>query len=369
MRLHHMLFPSLFAVALVAACNDSPPVAPVTMAASPAALADGIPASDERVMITRTVETSVPDDKRRDKPRKVTRRTRTFTRGAGRVRLHAGDSDGRSRLRGRGVGAAAPITMDSLPISDLIVPASGASMVAATLPWRRRTPMPGDPETVLESDGIGSAPASTIRIVHGGVTTAVIRQEWSYWQGAWELVRRESVNADSSVRDIIDVRRTGHRGIAVESPAAWSRHIGRGSASLNPSFDLVDEGPGCVACAGLQAAFSDQGEILLAMTFGMIGACAPTPAAVTCLGALTAVWSQTVRYERAQTDLEYCVARNCPPPPPPPPAPPASTGGTSGSTAITAPEGHNECTYYFEYDPDTGDIISSELLSCTWVAG
>ena len=104
MRLHHMLFPSLFAVALVAACNDSPPVAPVTMAASPAALADGIPASDERVTITRTVEASVPDEKGRDKPRKVTRWTRTFTRGAGRVSLHAGDSDGRSRLRGRGVG-------------------------------------------------------------------------------------------------------------------------------------------------------------------------------------------------------------------------------------------------------------------------
>ena len=369
MRLYHKLFPYATAVALVAACNDSPPVAPVTMAISPAAPAGGIPASDERVTITRTVEASVPDEKGRDKPRKVTRWTRTFTRGAGRVSLHAGDSDGRSRLRGRGVGAAAPITMDSLPISDLIVPASGASMVAATLPWRRRTPMPGDPETVLESDGIGSAPASTIRMLHGGVTTAVIRQEWSYWQGAWELVRRESVNADTSVRDIIDVRRTGHRGIAVESPAAWSRHIGRGSASLSPSFDLVDEGPGCVACAGLQAAFSDQGEILLAMTFGMIGACAPTPAAVTCLGALTAVWSQTVRYERAQTDLEYCIARNCPPPPPPPPAPPEGTGGSSGSTAITAVEGHNECTYYFEYDPDTGVIISSELLSCTWVAG
>jgi hypothetical protein len=369
MRLHHMLFPSLIAVALVAACNDGPPVAPVRSVHAPAALAGGIPASDERSTITRTVETSTTGDNGRDKPRKVTRRTRTFTRGTGRVTLRAGDVDARSRLRGRGLGTAAPTSMDSLPITDLVVPASDASLYGATLPWRRITPMPGDPETVLESDGVGSAPASTIRMIHGGVTTAVIRQEWSYWQGAWELVRRESVNADSSVRDVIDVRRTGHRGIAVESPAAWSRHMSRGTVALSPSFDLVDYAPECVACAGLQAAFRDQGEILLAATIGMVGACAPTPAAVACLAALTAVWSQTVRYERAQTDLEYCIARHCPPPPPPPTAPLAGTGGTSGSTAVTAPEGYNACTYYFEYDPDTGVIISSELLSCTWVAG
>jgi hypothetical protein len=364
MRFTHTLFPILTAVALVAACHDGPPpVAPVAITSSPAALAGGVPASDERVTITRTVETSIPDENGRDKPRKVTRRTRTYTRGAGRVAVHSASPDAPGRPRR---SASAATRRDTLNVPDqlLTAPAARTSVLAASMPWTRQAPVASDPGLVVISDGEGGAPASRMRFMRNGILTATTTQTWEFWEGRWNLVHRETVTPDGSLRDVIDVKRTGRHGVGQLSSAAWARETASHGAIGAPLFDYQSDD--CDQCGLQRIAVTAALEKLAAAELSIAAACwiLPPPFnAAACSAALMASLVVAADADRAIAELDLCLATPCPRKPD---ASGSTTGGGGGGDGSggTAPTSL-VCTYYYEYDLDTGDIVYSELLSCT----
>lgn len=362
MRFPHTLYPMLTAVALVAACHDGPPpVAPVAIPPSPAALAGGIPASDERVTITRTVETSVPDEKGKDKPRKVTRRTRTFTRGAGRVAARPGSP---AVPHPTGASGLPPVRRDTLDVPDqlLTAPALPTSVLGATMPWTHEASVASDPGLVIVSDGEGGAPASRLRIMRNGILTATTAQSWEFWEGRWNLVRRETVTPDGSLRDVIDVKRSGRRGAGQLSSAAWARATSVRGGVGAPLFDY--ESDDCDLCGQQRINVTDALEKLAAAELGIATACwlLPPPLnAPACSAALVASLVVAADADKAIAELDLCRSTPCPKKP----DATGTTGGGGGDGGGAAPPASLVCTYYYEYDLDTGDIVYSELISCT----
>ena len=255
-------------------------------------------------------------------------------------------------------------------------------MRGAIVPWRRTRTMPDDSTTTIESFGTGDAPASITRVVRNGETVMTINEEWELWQRQWNLVRRETTTPAGRFHELVEVNRTGRTGSALLSPAVWAQWFGS-PTQFSPAYDIYgdDDAGGCPTCAALQAAVDDDSELLTVAAALADAECAiPTPFGVpVCIAALAGVWVAEVRLERAVQQRDDCKC-----PPKKPITDDCSTRGATGH-ALTASQscsgtgggggggstqsGHNECTYYFEYDLISGDILYSELLGCRWVAG
>jgi hypothetical protein len=241
---------------------------------------------------------------------------------------------------------------------------------------------------VVESDGFGDAPASIMRFLLNGIPTMTVTQEWELWNRQWNLVRRESIAAERGFREVIEVKRTGRQGNGLASAVDWSRSIGR-PEDVSGAFDLYSDldADWCDACAGLRNAETAALNKWLGTVLMEGIACFLVPPPVTlpaCLAASAAALNAAADYDKARADLANCTAA----PPPCPPRSPApgdcslraagphgshasfdctsQTGGGSGGTDGTGGS-HLECTYYFEYDLYTGEILYSELLYCVSV--
>ena len=371
----------------VAACSDGAPpvVAPVQQGQQPAIPAGRIPESDERVIVTRTIDAQgYAADGQARPPRE--RRTKTFTFGARTIsaRHDSGSAmPGAVKVRVR----AKPTSADDLPIVGLTISARRTSFRNAVAPWRRSLPMPDDSATMIESFGTGDAPPSVMHVSRNGVPLMTITQEWELWQSQWQLVRRETISPDSGFREVIDVQRTGRIGTALQSPVDWSQRVGR-SGTLAPSFDLYggEDNSGCPACAALDGAVTDNYQFLMGALILADAACAIPNlyVAPACLVALVGVWAAEVRFNRAVANRDQCNENPVTCPPKPPKRDDCSihaagartftasfacgAAGGSGGGGSNTPSYHTECTYYYEYDMDTGAILYSELLYCQSVA-
>ena len=369
----------------VAACSDGAPpvVAPLQQGQQPTIPVGKVPESDERVIVTRTTEAQGYAAEGQARPPRE-RRTKIFTFGAGTYSIaHDSGAVVQGALKAR--VRAKPTSVDDLPIIGLTVPARRTSFRNAVVPWRRVIPLSDDSATVIESFGTGDAPPSVMRVSRDGVTTMTITQEWELWQRQWNLVRRESMTPDSSVREVIDVKRTGRTGTALQSSADWSRTVGRGGA-LTPSFDIYGDDDDCGRCGRELIAAESAAAKSIAKDFAAVLACALAPAAVTipaCVAALAVAVDAALDAVSAAMQLDLCTRTA--PPCPPKKSPTGecsvrsagghgltaslscgSTGG-SGGGGSTGPSYHIMCTYYYEYDMATGDILYSELLYCSQV--
>lgn len=374
----------------VAACSDGAPpvVAPLQQGQQPTIPAGRIPDSDERVIVTRTIDAqgSAADGQARPPGE---RRTKTYTFGAGTMSVpHDSGLVVQGALKAR---VRAKVTsIDDLPMVGLTVPARRTSFRNAVVPWRLVIPMSDDSATVIESFGTGDAPPSMMRISRNGVTTMTIRQEWELWQRQWQLVRRETISPDSSFREVIDVKRTGRTGTALQSSADWSRTLGRGGA-LTPSFDIYGDEEGCGRCGKELIEAKAAGLQSVAKTAAAAAACALAPAAVTvpaCVAALALAVDAAIDAVAAAMELDLCDRTAPPCPPKKSPTGECTrhaagghtlqasfTCGTGGGTGAggggsggsSTPSYHIICTYYFEYDMETGEILYTELLYCSQV--
>lgn len=377
------------AIVAIAACSDSSN--PVAVAARPAppptVPTSRPPETEERVTVTRTTDfISAPIDGE-PMPAPV-RRTNTRTFGA--VTLTAGHGDESVVNAAAAVRGGGRVTPDNLPIAGLVVPARQTSLRSVVVPWRRSAQLPDDPTVTVESVGSGGAPASTITVSQANGPTLTIRQEWELWQERWNLVRRESRSSDGTFHEVIDVRRTGRTGTALRSPAEWARQL-RVGGTRGASLDLYEDDVECGRCGPQLIAANAAFETAIARELLATSICAFPPASggpVACAIALGAAADAMIAASTATERYELCKATAPPCPPRPKPtgdclvrsqgnhaltaAFSCSSGGGGGQSdgggGSTAPLSHLECTYYYEYDIDTGAILYSELLYCRQVS-
>lgn len=384
------------AVVLIAACSDqgSTPVAPVARATTPFGVGAGNPADQGTVTIKRTIEIRDPDQTgvAVGAPARMVKRERTTSLGSGRTSIRREDERVRAALQAK--PAAAPSSIDDLPVSGLTFPAGRPSLRESIQPWTRSMEDPADHAGVIHTSGVGDAPASVIRYVKNGATIVVVEQEWEFWKGQWTLLRRVTATPDGSVRTIVDVTRSGHTGNALESPGQWSRR-NVGVVPGAPAFDMFgDAGEDCDSCWKLRLDAEKALAVAIAKDALAVIACAFAPVGFTipvCFAALGVATEATINAVAAALELIHCENNKQPCPAKKPPttdclrsvatgyrlAPsfecgaPADGGvGTGGSGGPSGPSaGHYECTYYYEYDLYTGDVTYSVLLYCAWFDG
>lgn len=383
------------AVIMIAACSDqgSTPVAPVARAATPLGVGAGNPADAGTVTIKRTIEVRDPDQSGvavGASPRMV-KRQQTLSVGSGRVSVRHEDVRTHAALKAK-LRTTERTSADAIPVLGLSVPASPTSLRQAVAPWRRSNPVDGESGAVIETEGTGHAPATTIRLVKNGVTTMVVSQQWELRNRQWNLVRRESWTPDGSFREVVEVARSvSATPGSVESSREWAGNGGKFRVSA-PSFDLFGDDD-CDSCKSLRDAEDAAFESMVLRAAGTALACtlAPTGAAIpACVAAWLLYTDSLLKWDRAVDNHRDCQAK---PPPCPKKNPPitdcsrraaggqrlapsfdcgaagdggAGSGGAGGSSGSA---GHYECTYYYEYDLDTGDVTFSQLLYCTWHAG
>lgn len=369
----------------VAACSDGavPPVAPTRATSLPLAGAGRTPESDEQVTVTRTIEVQPPTIPGQDTPSPV-RRVKTITFGARTVAAPNADLSIGGALKVRSRPKIASV--EDLPIVGLTEPVRLTSFRGAVVPWRRSVRMPDDLAMTVEMFGTGDAPASMIRFVRNGTVVLTVTQEWELWQRQWNLLRRETTTPDRSLHEVVEVTRVGRSGTALQSTVAWAQSFGQ-ERSLSPSFDYYgeDDDGGCLACAALVNAAQAKYLKFMITDAAALAACllAPTGAALPACFAATAIAATAfVDYQQARWDRDDC--KNDPakcPPPAPPGGPscarrgvsnigltltcsPGSGGGGGGGDTGGSPSTEYYCTYYYEYDLYSGEVLYAELLSC-----
>lgn len=383
------------ALMAIAGCSDrmDSPVGPVAPGASPmgVGVGTGNPGDQGTVTITRTTDVRPPGGAGlpAGAPSNVVHRKQSFEMGTARVTVRS--EDVRLLMALRAKAAASPTSLADLPVSGLSVPAGAQSLRDANNPWRRTAPVAGEPGGLVESNGTGDAPASTIRYMRNGDVVMVIEQQWELWKRQWNLVRRETRMTDGSLHDVIDVSRAGRSGLALQSPREWApARLPVGGASA--AFDIYgEEYEVCDACRTLRKNAEEALVNSLIKDGLAVAACAWAPLGVTlpvCAAALGVMAEALVKVLRAASDLMDCEAS-----PPPCPKKISTTdctvrsaggrqlrpsfdcgattgdGGTGSGSGTASSAGHWQCTYYYEYDLHTGNVLFAQLLYCAWHDG